>query len=69
MKNNMGSTDKMIRFVLAAVFAGLYFSGIVAGTLGILLLVLGAVFVFTSAISFCPIYAVLGVSTCPKPKV
>jgi hypothetical protein len=68
MKKNMGSTDKIIRIVLAAVFAYLYFSGTVVGTYGIILLVLGAVFLLTSIISFCPLYAIVGLSTCPAKK-
>lgn len=66
MKNNMGSTDKVIRFILAAVFAVLYFTGTVSGTLGLVLLILGGVFVFTSIISFCPLYAPFGLNTCKK---
>ncbi|MBL0342037.1 MAG: DUF2892 domain-containing protein [Bacteroidetes bacterium] len=65
MKKNMGSTDKIIRFILAAVFGFLYFSGTVTGTFGIILLVLGGVFVLTSLISFCPLYAIVGMNTCP----
>jgi hypothetical protein len=68
MKKNMGSTDKIIRFIAAAIFAFLYFSGTVTGTLGIVLLVLGAVFVLTSLISFCPLYTIVGVNTCPVKK-
>jgi hypothetical protein len=64
MKKNMGSTDKIIRFILAAIFVILYFTGTVSGTLGIVLLVLAAVFVLTSLISFCPLYAPFGLSTC-----
>ncbi len=64
MKTNMGSTDKIIRILLAIVFAVLYFTGIVSGTLGIILLVLGGVFVATSFISFCPLYTLFGMSTC-----
>jgi hypothetical protein len=64
MKKNMGSADRMIRVILAVVFAALYFTGTVTGTLGIVLLVLGAVFVLTSVISFCPLYAPFGISTC-----
>tara|TARA_B100001109_G_C18864465_1_gene476152 strand:+ start:2803 stop:3006 length:204 start_codon:yes stop_codon:yes gene_type:complete len=66
MKSNMGSTDKVIRFILAAVFAVLYFTGTVSGTLGLILLILGGVFVFTSIISFCPLYAPFGLNTCKK---
>lgn len=62
----MGTADRIIRVLLAAVFAYLYFGGIVTGTLGIVLVVLGGVFVFTSLISFCPLYTLVGFSTCPR---
>ena len=68
MKKNMGSTDRIIRFLLAAVFAYLYFTGIVSGTFGIILVVLGAIFVITSLVSFCPLYALVGLNTCPAKK-
>jgi fatty acid desaturase len=64
MKKNMGSSDKIIRFILAAIFVGLYFTGTVTGTWGIVLLVLAGVFVLTSMVSFCPLYAPFGLSTC-----
>lgn len=64
MKKNMGSTDKIIRFIFAAIFVILYFTGTVTGTVGIVLLVLAGVFVLTSLISFCPLYAPFGLSTC-----
>jgi len=64
MKANMGSTDRIIRVLIAAVFAVLYFAGTVTGTVGLVLLVLGAVFLLTSVVSFCPLYALFGISTC-----
>ncbi|MDZ7756346.1 DUF2892 domain-containing protein [Rhodohalobacter sp.] len=64
MKKNMGSTDRIIRFILAAIFVILYFTGTVTGTVGIVLLVLAGVFVLTSLINFCPLYAPFGLSTC-----
>lgn len=64
----MGSTDKIIRIIVAAIFAALYFTGTVTGTLGIVLLVLGVVFVGTSAISFCPLYSIVGINTNPESK-
>ena len=60
----MSSADRIIRILLAVVFAVLYFTGTVTGTLGIVLLVLGGVFVLTSLVSFCPMYAIVGISTC-----
>jgi hypothetical protein len=68
MKSNMGSADKAIRIVLAIVFAGLYITKLVEGTLGLALLVLGGVFVLTSIISFCPLYTLFGMNTCEKKK-
>jgi len=68
MKKNMGTADRVIRVVIALVFAGLYFSGTVTGTVGVILLVLGAVFVLTSLVSFCPLYAPFGIKTCSVKK-
>jgi hypothetical protein len=65
MKKNMGSADRIIRLIIAAVVGVLYFTGIISGTIGIVLLVLAGVFVLTSLISFCPIYAPFGIKTCP----
>lgn len=63
MKRNMSNIDRIIRLVLAAIFAYLYFSGTVTGVLGIILLVLGVVFVLTSIIAFCPLYVPFKIST------
>ena len=68
MKPNMGSADKIIRIVLAALVAILYFTNVITGTVGIILLVVAAVFVLTSLISFCPLYAVFGMNTGKKAK-
>lgn len=68
MKKNMGSTDRIIRVLLALVFAFLYFGNVVTGTMGIVLLVLAAVFLLTSTLSFCPLYTLVGINTCPVKK-
>jgi hypothetical protein len=68
MKSNMGSADNAIRIVLAIVFAGLYITKLVEGTVGLALLVLGGVFLLTSVISFCPLYTLLGMNTSEKKK-
>jgi hypothetical protein len=54
--------------LLAVVFSILYFTGTVTGTFGVVLLVLGGVFLLTSVVSFCPLYAPFGISTCPVKK-
>lgn len=68
MKKNMGNPDRIIRLLLAVVFAFLYFTNTVTGIAGIILLVLGAVFVLTSFVSFCPLYTIFGISTCHAKK-
>lgn len=68
MKKNVGTIDRVVRIVLALVFAALYFTGTVTGTLGIALLVLGGVFIVTSLVSFCPLYTIFGLSTCPAKE-
>ncbi len=65
MVKNMGTTDRIIRVIIAAIVGVLYFTGTISGTLGIVLLVLAGVFVLTSLISFCPLYAPFGLRTCP----
>lgn len=64
MKKNMGNTDRMVRVLIAAVVAVLYFTGVISGTLGIVLIALAAIFLLTSLVSFCPLYAPFGISTC-----
>jgi hypothetical protein len=66
MKKNLNSADRVIRLIVAAVFAVLYFGGFVTGTVGLVLLVLGIVFALTALINFCPIYAIFGLSTARK---
>jgi hypothetical protein len=68
MKTNVGSMDKVIRIVLALIFAGLYFTGTVTGTVGLVLVILGGVFLVTALLGFCPLYAMVGLSTCPVKK-
>ncbi|MCF8368444.1 MAG: DUF2892 domain-containing protein [Bacteroidales bacterium] len=67
MKANMGSADRVIRLILGVIIAVLYFAtDYLSGTIGIVLLVLGAIFIFTSLVSFCPLYLPLGLSTRKK---
>jgi hypothetical protein len=68
MKQNMGMVDRIIRVIIASVFIALFFTGTVTGTVGIVLVILGAVFMLTSLVSFCPLYTLVGINTCPAPK-
>jgi len=64
MKKNMGTTDRILRIFAAIIIAALYFTHTVTGTFGIVLLVVGAVFLLTSFVSFCPLYSPFGIKTC-----
>jgi hypothetical protein len=66
MKTNVGNMDKVLRIVLAVVMSVLYFTGTVTGTLGTVLLILGGVFLLTALVGFCPLYAMVGINTCPR---
>ena len=66
MKKNMGTSDKIIRLIVAIIFAVLYFTNTITGTFGLILVILGAVFVLTSLVSFCPLYLPFGINTCAK---
>ena len=68
MKKNMGLTDRIIRVIVAAIIGILYFSGTISGTLGMVLLILAGIFILTSLISFCPLYAPFGLNTCALKK-
>jgi len=64
----MGNSDRSVRSVLALVMLALYYFDVVTGTLGIVLLVVSGIFLLTSFISFCPLYAPFGLSTCRTEK-
>ncbi len=63
MKRNMSNLDRTIRVVVAAIFAYLYFGGIVTGIFGIILVVLAGIFLLTSLFAFCPLYLPFKFST------
>jgi len=66
MKKNMGTIDKVIRILVAVVLVVLFFTHVISGVLGVILLVLSAVFVVTSFLGFCPLYLPFGLNTNKK---
>ena len=68
MKKNMGNADRIIRLLLAALTAFLYFTNVVSGTLGIVVLIVGGVFLLTSLAGTCPLYSLVGLNTCAAKK-
>lgn len=65
MKTNVGSLDKTLRIVLALVFLAVAFSGIIAVSkvVQVVLVVLAAIFLLTSLVGFCPLYLPFGIKT------
>jgi hypothetical protein len=68
MKKNMGSADKVIRLLLAALFIVLFIFNVVTGIWGYVLLALAFIFIITSLISYCGLYAILGIRTCKSKE-
>ncbi len=64
MKKNMGSADKIIRVVIAAVIGILFYLDYVSGTLAYVLMAVAIILLVTSLVNFCPLYRLLGRSTC-----
>jgi fatty acid desaturase len=68
MKKNMGTADRIIRLIVAALFVVLYFTHIITGTWGIIILILAGIFVLTSIFAFCPLYFPFGIKTFASKK-
>jgi hypothetical protein len=66
MKPNIGSTDKIVRMILAAIILALYFAEIVTGIFGIVLILVAITFILTSIVGFSPLYMILGITTRKK---
>ena len=64
----MGTVDKVIRLMVAVIVLVLYFTHVISGTLGIILLVIAGIFVVTSLLGLCPLYLPLGLSTRKKEE-
>lgn len=68
MKKNMGTVDRGIRIAVAVTVAILFATNVIGGTLAIILSVVAGIFLVTSLVSFCPLYALVGLRTCPAEK-
>lgn len=64
----MGVLDRVLRLIATIAVIGLYYSGVISGTLAIVLLVFAGIFLFTSLIGSCPLYYPFGINTKSKGK-
>ena len=68
MKKNMGNADRIIRFMVAALIAILYFTNLINGTAAVILGIIAIIFIATSFMSFCPLYLPFGIKKKKKSK-
>ncbi|MGB2693189.1 MAG: DUF2892 domain-containing protein [Thermodesulfobacteriota bacterium] len=65
MNSNVSSVDKVVRIIIALVLFSLYF--VLEGNLRYLA-VIGFIPLLTALISWCPIYKIFGLNSCPLNK-
>lgn len=63
MTVNMSTSDRIVRLAAVALVVALYATDTIGGVLALVLGSIALIFLLTSIVSFCPLYAVLGVST------
>jgi len=68
MTKNMGSLDRILRTLAALVVGALYLTGTIGGTTAIILGAFAVIFLLTSFVGTCPLYAPFGLSTRSKTK-
>ena len=66
MKINKSGLDRIIRVIAGIALLVLYFTHVVSGGLGIVLIVVGAVLLITGVVGFCPLYAIMKIQTNKK---
>ncbi|MEI6455895.1 MAG: DUF2892 domain-containing protein [bacterium] len=66
MKKNMGTADIIVRIVIALLIGILFFTNVISGTVGIILLVVAAISIITSIFGICPAYLPFGLNTRKK---
>ncbi len=68
MNKNMGKIDILLRLIAAVVIVVLLVMKVFTGALSLILGILMAVFLITSAIGFCPLYVPLKITTRKKKE-
>ena len=65
-KTNVGSTDRLLRIIIEIVLLVAFF--LMPGASYRWLLLIGIIPLVTGLMSSCPLYSILGLSTCPMKK-
>jgi hypothetical protein len=66
MKKNVGSLDKGIRIVGAAILLAVILTDVLTGTSATIAIVIAGLLLITSALGVCPLYSALKISTLKK---
>jgi hypothetical protein len=66
MKKNMGYADRVIRLIIAAAIAFLYYTDRINGTAATILLIIAGILLLTGIVGICPLYFIFGMSTQSK---
>jgi hypothetical protein len=64
MKKTVGSTDKIIRYIIAIVAIYVAYSGMVIAPWSYVLYAVAAIMILTGLTGFCPLYSIFGLNTC-----
>lgn len=68
MKPNVGTTDKLIRFLIAIVLVALFLFDVLTGTWGIVAIVVASALTLSNILGYCFFYTLIGVNTCKARK-
>lgn len=68
MTVNESTLDRSLRAVIGVLLVAAWIFGWFAGSLAVVLGIVGLVLLLTAAVGFCPLYRILGISTCPAPR-
>ena len=63
MKNNMSSTDRYLRAIVAVVIAALIYFNFLTGTAATVLGIVAGILLLTALVGFCPLYTLFKFST------
>ena len=63
MKQNMSSTDRYLRAIVAVVIAALIYFNFLTGTVATILGIVAGIFLLTALVGFCPLYTLFKFST------
>ena len=69
MMSNLTKVERRVRFVTGSLIWLMYLTGSITGGLSHVLAVLGAVFIATAVMNFCPYYLMYDLSIGKNPQV